>query len=81
MFLALPVRALQKIDVTLAQNGGSAKNLLHSAAELRFLVGSVSTTVYFAMQNDLRLHHSRTEWPFSEQLDRKWPFCARVVKY
>jgi hypothetical protein len=33
------------------------------------------------MQNDLRLHHSRTEWPFSAQLDRKWAFRARVETF
>ena len=30
------------------------------------------------MQNFLRLRHSRTEWPFSEQLDRKWARWGRL---
>ena len=32
---------------------------------MAILVGSVSKTIYFTMQNDLRLHHSRTEWPLA----------------
>ena len=28
------------------------------------MVRGVTNTMYFVMQNDLRLHHSRTEWLF-----------------
>ena len=47
---------------------------------MAILVGSVSKTTYFTMQNDLRLHHSRTECPFLGIRTIKWQFRARAVK-